>query len=152
MSAGFEQDETGKQTLTHFIKEENIRNRFAAFGQSSDDSIFAVWKQDDGRMPVVYLGEGGTAKIITESIDDFIDLLAIGYRCVESDDITIEPIYDDTETKAHFNNKVFREFYTNTFKKEIATTGIAINKRALTCDNLFDWLMINSTSFKEWNT
>jgi flavin-binding protein dodecin len=152
MSAGFEQDETGKQTLTHFIKEENIQNRFAAFGQSSDDSIFAVWKQDDGRMPVVYLGEGGTAKIITESMEDFIDLLAINYRDVESADITTEPIYDDAKTKEHFNNRNFRDFYTKTFKKGIATTGLAMNKRALTCDNSFEWLMTNSASFKEWNT
>jgi hypothetical protein len=152
MSAGFEQNETGKHTLTHFITEENIQNRFAAFGQSSDDCIFAVWKQDDGRLPVVFLGEAGTAKILAESIEDFIDLLAIGYRYVEADDITIEPIYDDEETKEHFNNKAFRDFYTHTFKKEIATSGAEIKARASTCDNLFDWLMTNSAHFKGWNS
>jgi hypothetical protein len=152
MCAGFENDDTGKNTLTHFINEENIQNRFAAFGHSSDDSIFAVWKQDDGRQPVVFLGEGGTAKILAESIEDFIDLVAIGYRYVEADDITIEPIYDDEETKEHFNNRAFRDFYTHTFKKEIATSGAEIKARASTCDNLFDWLMTNSAHFKDWNS
>jgi hypothetical protein len=152
MSAGFEQDETGKDTLKHFVTEENIQNRFAAFGQSSDDSIFAVWKQDDGRLPVVYLGEGGLAKIIAASIEDFIDLLAIGYRYVEADDITIAPVYEDEATREFLNNTAFRTFYTQTFNKEIAPTGLEIKNRALTCDNLFDWLMVNSASFKEWNS
>jgi hypothetical protein len=152
MGAGFEHDNSGKNTLTHFIKEETIQNRFAVFGHTGDDSLFAVWKQDDGRLPVIYLGDGGTAKVITESIEDFIDLLAINYRDVEDANITIEPTYDDGEIKERFNNRAFRAFYTQTLNRAIQTTGAEIKARAETCDNLFDWLMANSAGFKEWNS
>jgi hypothetical protein len=150
MGAGFEHFNSGKETLKHFVTEEGIQDRFAVFGHSADDSLFAVWQQDNGALPVIYLGEGGVARVITSSIEDFIDLLVINYRDVEHADISTEPVYDNDEIKEQFNNRAFQTVYKNVFGKEIASNGAAIKAKAASCDNLFDWLIANSASFKEW--
>jgi hypothetical protein len=110
--------------------------------------MVCCWQQDDGRMPVVIIGEGGQSNVIAKDMDDFIALLAIGYYEFWSADISMEPQWDSQEQEAEFNNKEFQLFYKSTFGKEILKDGSSIIEGIKSCDNLRDWLLKN---YQPWN-
>ncbi|WDM79531.1 hypothetical protein ACCQ13_01945 [Xanthomonas sp. NCPPB 1638] len=49
------------------------------FGKNPDGSAFAVWQAPDGGYPVVFLGSEGENAALACDIDQFLQLLAIGY-------------------------------------------------------------------------
>jgi hypothetical protein len=146
----FEFDGNGKETIKHWIDDEEVANRFAVFGQTADLDMFCIWQRDDGSMPVVRIGGGGSTDVLTATIDDFIDLLAINYYEVEGDDLSIEPIWADDETKASFENAEFRKFYTAAFKKEIPATAKNIIAKVQNREELYDWLCKNYQPWTEF--
>jgi hypothetical protein len=58
--------------MTYWLTDPVIQDRFAVFGQTADLNMFAVWKQDDGKMPVVLVGQAGLARVLAADMDDFI--------------------------------------------------------------------------------
>jgi hypothetical protein len=150
ISGDFELDDDGKTTLTYWLMDPVVQDRFAVFGQTADLNMFCVWKQDDGKMPVVLVGQSGLARVLTATMDDFIQLLAIGYYSPACDDWSQPPVFDSPEIAEQWKNTKFQQFYTATFGKEIPKTGQEIADRASGCDDLFAWLVANEESWKQW--
>jgi hypothetical protein len=148
ISGLFEFDDHGKETITYWITDKKIAKQFAVFGQTADLDMFCIWKHENGTFPVVRIGNGGSANVLTANMDDFIDLLAINYYEVEVSDLTIEPIYDDKEVRKNFENTEFRKFYTETFKKEIQKTGKDIVAKVKNPKEIYTWLCAN---YQPWN-
>jgi hypothetical protein len=150
MGSGVELFDNGRRHTEEWITDKKISIQFALFASAnSDNTHIFLWNRDDGTMPVVSIGEGGVAEVVTASIEDFFELLAIGYYEI-GDDINIEPVYESEELKEFRNNRKFRSFYTETFKKEIPSTGAAIEERAEKVGNFYEWLCDNYEPWKEW--
>jgi hypothetical protein len=150
MGSGVELFDNGRRHTEEWITDKKISNQFALFASAnSDNTHLFVWNKDVGTMPVVSIGEGGVSEVVTASIEDFFELLAIGY-CDIGDDITVEPVYDSEELREFRNNRKFRAFYTETFKKEIPSNGAAIEERAEKVGNFYEWLCDNYEPWKEW--
>jgi hypothetical protein len=148
ISGLFEFDDHGKETITYWIKDKKVAKQFAVFGQTADLDMFCIWKHENGTFPIVRIGNGGSANVLTANMDDFIDLLAINYYEVEVADLSIEPFYDDEESRNNFENTAFRKFYTETFKKEIQKTGKDIIAKVADKKEIYTWLCAN---YQPWN-
>jgi hypothetical protein len=148
ISGLFEMNDNGKSTMSHWIEDEKVAERFGVFGSLPNGDMVCYWQQDDGRMPVVIIGEGGRSDVIAKDMDDFIALLAIGYYEFWSADISIGPKWDSQDQEAEFNNKEFQLFYKSTFGKEILKDGSSIIEGLKSCDNLREWLLKN---YQPWN-
>jgi hypothetical protein len=148
ISGLFEFDDNGKKTITYWIKDKKVAKQFAVFGQTADLDMFCIWKHENGTFPVVRIGNGGSANVLTANMDDFIDLLSINYYEVEVADLTIEPVYDSEEVRRNFENTEFRKFYTETFKKEIHKTGKDIGAKVADKKEIYTWLCAN---YQPWN-
>jgi hypothetical protein len=150
MGSGVELFNNGRKHTEEWITDKKISNQFALFASAnSDNTHLLLWNKDDGTMPVVSIGEGGVAKVVTANLEDFFELLAIGYYEL-GDDISIEPVYPNEDTKQFRNNSKFRDFYAKTFNTEIPKTGASIKERAEKIDNFYKWLCNNYEPWKEW--
>jgi hypothetical protein len=150
ISGLFEMNENGKGTLQHWITEKNIAERFGIFGSLPDGDMIGVWQQDNGRMPIVWIGNGGTSRVIAKDMDDFIALLAIGYYEFWGVDISLPPVWETEEQQKEFSNPAFQKFYVDTFGKPILADGKTILEGIPTCDDLYEWLKKNYAPWREW--
>jgi hypothetical protein len=149
ISGLFEMDDDGKGTLRHWINDEKVAQRFGIFGALPNGDMIGAWLQDDGKMPIVWIGEGATTNIIAANMDDFIALLAIGYYEFWSADITQPVLWENEEQQKAFNNNAFQQFYTTTFNKPILQNGISILENNKSCNELREWLLKNYEPWKE---
>jgi hypothetical protein len=150
MGGGVELFDNGRFHTEEWIKYKHISNQLALFASANSDNLHIfLWNKADGTQPVVSIGEGGVAKVVAANIEDFFELVAIGYYEI-NDDVSLEPVYPNDDAKLFRDNTKFRKFYTDTFKKEIPANGAAIEKRAEQVGNFYQWLCDNYEPWKEW--
>lgn len=152
MGGHFEICDNSNNLLQHVVDiNGNAAKKLAILGTNSADEVFCIWQKDKKTMPVVFLGEAGRAKVIAENIDDFIQLLAVGYYEIEIADYDNSPVFP--EGAEHWANPKFQAFYTKTFKKEIPKMGAEIVARnTTTSKDFFSWMCENDALWKEWNS
>jgi hypothetical protein len=148
ISGLWEMNDNGKGTMQHWITEKKVAERFGVFGSLPNGDIIGAWLQDDGRMPIIMIGEGGLSKVVAKDMDDFMALLAIGYYEFWSADISLPPIWENDDQQKQFSNPDFQKFYVDTFVKPILPDGKSILEGVATCDNLREWLLKN---YAPWN-
>lgn len=138
ISGRFELCENGKEYISTWIAEEEIRKRFAVFGTSANKSLYCVWLQDNGQTTIAYIGTGGVTKIFASNMKEFVRLLAIGYEDLCRDDLSRVPESRD------FVNKDFQNWVVQTFHTTIPSIGQDIAD-AVTheSDDLGRWLVAN---------
>jgi hypothetical protein len=96
-------------------------DRLALFGAGPDGSMYCIWKQDDGREPIVHLGsEGDALKVLAGNMRDFLALLAVGYGEIGHEDVAEPP------ARAEDINPDFRRWVESTLGIEIPNLGMAI--------------------------
>jgi hypothetical protein len=146
----FEIIENSNNMLQHLV---NINGKAAKYlaviGENGASEIFCLWQKDNKNAPIVLLGEAGAARIVAENIDDFIQLLAVGYYEIEVADYDAEPVFP--EGADHWKNPEFQAFYKKKFKQEIPKTGTGIAARITSKDAVFfDWMCENDELWKQW--
>ena len=100
-------------------------DQLAQFGAGADGSLYCIWKQSDGREPIVHLGSEGDALIVLASnMKEFITLLAIGYGEIGFEDLSVPP-----QEEEDINPK-FQKWVEDTFSVKIPATGGEIVDRA----------------------
>jgi hypothetical protein len=146
----FEIIENSNNMLKHLVNMDDKAAKYlAVIGDNGADNVFCIWQKDKKNAPIVMLGEAGSARVIAENMDDFIELLAVGYYEIEAADYDLEPVFP--EGAEHWKNAEFQAFYTKKFKKEIPKTGAEIVARIITKDaEFFDWLCDNDDNWKQW--
>jgi hypothetical protein len=146
----FEVNDDSNNMIKHwFDADSKIMNNFAVIGETSSQAIFCIWNKDKKSQPIVCFEEGGRAKVLTADIEDFIQLLAIGYYEIEIADFDKEPIFE-AKTE-HWRNEKFQAFYAKTFKKDIPKTGAKIvDRKGISDEVLLDFLCENDSFWKQW--
>jgi hypothetical protein len=146
----FEIIENSNNMLKHLVNMEgNAAKYLAVISDNGADNVFCIWLKDKKNMPIVMLGEAGSARVIAENMDDFIQLLAVGYYEIEVADYDTEPVFP--EGAEHWKNAEFQAFFKKKFKKEIPKTGAEIVARKVTTDaEFFHWLCENDDNWKQW--
>ncbi len=139
----FEINQNSNKMMEHWTNpDSNAAQNIAVIGETSAQNLFAIWKADKKNMPIVLIAEGDEYRVMAANIDDFIQLLAIGYYGVEFADTSKPPVFD--ANNEHWKNPKFQAFYKKTFKKEIPITGQEIVERKGVSDNDFrEWMMKN---------
>jgi hypothetical protein len=148
ISGLFEINDNGKGTMQHWITEKKVAERFGIFGSLPNGDMVGAWLQDDGRMPIIMIGEGGLSRVVAKDMEDFMALLAIGYYEFWSVDMNLPPIWENEEQQKEFSNPDFQKFYVDTFAKPILPDGKIILAGIATCDDLREWLLKN---YAPWN-
>jgi hypothetical protein len=121
-----------------WISDPKAQLKFAPIGQSPNGDLFFIWNQDDGKLPIVYLGEGQMAKHYAKNIEDFILLLAVGYEDVAF--AHVGPPENGSKANANFINWVMQKL-----NKEIPTSGVEIVEEARAKgDDLYTWFKNNN--------
>jgi hypothetical protein len=148
----FEVIENSNNMLKHLVNMDDKAAKYlAVIGDNGADNVFCIWQKDKKNAPIVMLGEAGSARVIAENMDDFIELLVVGYYEIEAADYDIEPIFP--EGAGHWKNAEFQAFYKKKFKKEIPKIGADIVARIITKDaEFFDWLCDNDDNWKQWRS
>ncbi len=109
----------------------SVKKQFGVFGVGGDGSLLAVWRQDDGRMPVVRLdSESVDNHVLAGDFVQFLRLLAIGYGELRS-------AYFDVLPK-DAPNEEFQDWVCETFKVTLPATGAEITKPAQAQHDDFD--------------
>jgi hypothetical protein len=146
----FEINDDSNNMIKHwFDADSEIMHNFAVIGETSSQAVFSIWNKDKKSQPIVCFEEGGKAKVLTADIDDFIQLLAIGYYEIEMAEFDKEPIFE--EGTEHWENEKFKSFYKKTFKKDIPKTGAAIiARKGISDEILLDFLYENDSFWKQW--
>ena len=92
ISGGFELRADDYEAVRHWFGHPRVVDRFGVFGAGPDGSLYAMWKQEDGRQPIVHMGsEGQNNFVLAGSFRDFLRLLAVGYSEIGFDDLTVAP-------------------------------------------------------------
>jgi hypothetical protein len=140
----FEINENSNKMIQHWAKPNSlVAQNIAVIGETSEQNLFCIWKADKKNMPIVFIGEGAEYRVLAANIDDFIQLLAIGYYTVEWADYGKPPVFD--AQNEHWKNPKFQAFYTKKFKKNIPATGREIVDRKGFSDADFSkWMAENS--------
>ncbi len=114
---------------------DEVVDRFGVFGKGPDGSLYAIWRQDDGRCAVVHLGsEGQNNFVLAEDMKQFVRLLAVGYREIGFDDLRAAP-------KPIGINSAFQGWVKKTFNTTIPAIGSEIVDRAKgTHDDFQSWI------------
>jgi hypothetical protein len=146
----FEVIENSNNMLKHLVNMDGKAAKYlAVIGDNGADNVFCIWQKDKKNAPIVMLGEAGSARVIAENMDDFIQLLAVGYYEIEVADYDLEPTFPDGAE--HWKNAEFQVFFKKKFKKEIPKIGADIVARISTKDvEFFDWLCDNDDNWKQW--
>ena len=134
ISGGFELYADVHNSIELWFGTPAVVDRFGVFGCGPDGSLFAIWRQDDGRQPIVHMGsEGQNNFVLACNGVDFLRLLAIGYDEIGFEDLSQPP------TTAP--NKLFQNWVAQTFAVSIPTIGSEITKAAEnTHDNFEAWI------------
>ena len=99
--------------------------RLAQFGAGADGALYCIWKQEDGREPIVHLGsEGDALMVLAGDMKEFLTLLAIGYGELGFEDLSIPP--QDQECI----QPKFQSWVEETFQVKIPATGKEMVDRA----------------------
>jgi hypothetical protein len=146
----FEIIENSNNMLKHLVNMDGKAAKYlAVIGDNGADNVFCIWQKDKKNTPIVMLGEAGSARVIAENMDDFIQLLAVGYYEIEVADYDAEPVFP--EGAEHWKNPEFQAFYKKKFKKEIPKTGAEIVARITTQNEVFfNWLCDNDDGWRQW--
>ncbi|MEM9415069.1 MAG: hypothetical protein AAGA29_06260 [Planctomycetota bacterium] len=108
-------------TISSWFGSHAADDRLALFGAGADGSPYCIWKQEDGRQPIVHMGsEGDALMVLAGNIIDFIRLLAVGYEEIGFEDLSVPP---DSGTGI---NVAFQKWVTETFDVLIPATGSEI--------------------------
>ena len=104
----------------------DIGESFVQFGASGDGGLYCLWKVGD-HYPVIFLdSEGEQNRVLAESVNDFMQLLAIGYNELGYDDLSQPPIYKE---ESLINTK-FQDWCKDTFQFNILENGNEIFNKA----------------------
>jgi hypothetical protein len=146
----FEITENSNNMLKHVVDMEGkAAKQLAVIGENGSSEVFCLWQKDKKNAPVVMLGEAGSARVIAENMDDFIQLLAVGYYEIEYADYDTKPTFP--EGADHWKNPEFQAFFKKKFKKDVPKTGAEIVGRKTTTDaEFFNWLCENDALWKPW--
>jgi hypothetical protein len=146
----FEIIENSNNMLKHVVDMDGkAAKQLAVIGENGSSEVFCLWQKDKKNAPVVMLGEAGSARVIAENMDDFIQLLAVGYYEIEYADYDTEPTFP--EGAEHWKNSEFQAFFKKKFKKDVPKTGAEIMARKTTTDaEFFNWLCENDALWKPW--
>jgi hypothetical protein len=146
----FEIIENSNNLLKHLVNiDGKAAKSLAVIGDNGADNVFCIWEKDKKNAPIVMLGEAGSARVMAENMDDFIQLLAVGYYEIEAADYDSEPVF--FEGADHWKNAEFQAFYKKKFKKEVPKTGAEIVGRIATKDaDFFNWICDNDALWKQW--
>lgn len=146
----FEVIENSNNMLKHLVNMDGkAAKSLAVIGDNGADNVFCIWQKDKKNAPIVMLGEAGSARVIAENMDDFIQLLAVGYYEIEAADYDLEPTFP--EGAEHWKNAEFQAFYKKKFKQEIHKTGAEIVARITTQNDVFfSWLCDNDDGWRQW--
>jgi hypothetical protein len=108
------------QSIENWSGTESVVDRFGVFGKDPDGSMYSVWRQDDGRCPIVQMGsEGQNNFVLAGDMIDFIRLLAVGYDEIRLADLA-------SPGTPEYVNKPFRAWVSQMFHVPIPETGIEI--------------------------
>ncbi len=100
-------------------------DRLAQFGAGADGSLYCIWKQGDGREPVVHMGsEGDSLMVLAGTMKEFLRLLAVGYGELGFEDVSLPPEEPDDI------NPSFQKWVEDTFDVIVPATGQEIVDRA----------------------
>ena len=111
-----------------------VVDRFGVFGSGSDGSLFAIWRQDDGRQPVVFMDSDGQDNfVLASNCVDFLRLLAVGYDEIGFDNLSQPP--------EEAPDSQFRDWVKQTFAVAIPRFGDEIVEAAMdTHDDFQAWI------------
>jgi hypothetical protein len=146
----FEIIENSNNMLKHVVDMEGkAAQNLAVIGENGSSEIFCLWQADKKNAPIVMLGEAGAARIIAENMDDFIQLLAVGYYEIEVANFDEIPVFP--EGADHWKNPEFQSFYKKKFKKEVPKTGAEIvARKTITDADFFNWMCENDDTWAQW--
>jgi hypothetical protein len=107
-------------SITHWFGTDAVADRLAVFGSGPDGSLYCIWRQEDGRQPIVHLGsEGLNNFVLAGNMVDFIRLLAAGYGELGFEDLAEPPEPGGV-------NPRFQEWVRRTFVVTIPKVGAEI--------------------------
>jgi len=110
--------------ISHWFGTDTILDRFGMFGAGADGSPYAVWLQDDGRTPIIYMGsEGVNNFVLAPDFVQFLRLLAVGYNEIGFEDLSVPPTGQGA-------NPVFQDWVRKSFSVDIPSTGSEITEPA----------------------
>ena len=93
VSGSFELRADDGEAIYWWFRSHAADDRLAQFGAGADGSLYCVWKQADGREPIVHLGsEGDALMVLAGSIQEFITLLAVGDGEIGFEDLPAPPV------------------------------------------------------------
>ena len=118
ISGCFELRADDGEAIYWWFRSHEADSRLAQFGAGPDGSLYCIWKQEDGREPIVHMGsEGNALMVLAGSMKEFIRLLAIGYEEIGFEDLSVTPT---TQTGV---NPIFQKWVTQTFDVVIPAIG-----------------------------
>ncbi len=121
ISGYFELRADDDEAIYWWFRSHAADNRLAQFGAGADGSLYCIWKQEDGREPVVHMGsEGDALTVLGGSMKEFITLLAIGYGEIGYEDLSAPPSHKECI------NPRFQKWVAEAFKVDIPATGQGI--------------------------
>lgn len=125
------------EAIRHWFGTPAVVDRFGVFGNGADGSLYAIWRQDDGRQPIVHLGsEGINNFVLSSDFVSFLRLLAIGYNEIGFDDLS-QPPHEPDEPP----NESFQHWVSQTFSVSIPATGAEITEPARAAHDDFEkWI------------
>ena len=136
ISGSFELRADDGEAIYWWFRSHAADDRLAQFGAGPDGSFYCIWKQFDGRQPIVHMGsEGNELKILAGTMKDFITLLAVGY-----DELGFENLENEPLEKEGINEE-FQNWVSETFSVTIPKTGLDIfNSANTTHDDFEAWI------------
>jgi hypothetical protein len=106
--------------IRYWFGKDTVTDRFGMFGAGADGSLYNLWIQDDGRIPIVHMGsEGENNFVLASNFKEFLRLLAVGYDEIGFDDLSVPPKSEDI-------NPEFQSWVRETFQVSIPTVGTEI--------------------------
>ena len=136
--ADLELFEYGRKRWGGLLSPESLA-QLEMFGQTGSGGIYAIWQLGDGRRPVVYLcDEGLDTCLVSRNLQDFIELIAIGYYRFPIDSSLPPELETDQEGRELLAG--FQSWAATTLQCKIPATG-----KSLTIHNSKDY-----PNFSEW--
>jgi hypothetical protein len=132
------------EIISRFIKNDEHRKRFAAFGSSSDAYPYFIFLTDDKQQWVVHLSSGQGAYVVANTFNEFMQAIAIGYTDYPFEDYNLPPA-DASGAKPDFQKWLKENYNLDTPK-----IGKEIWEKAQTNQKIFDeWLTKNCNYWGE---
>lgn len=124
ISGAFELRKHEVETICLWFGSERAVGHLAQFGAGSDGCLYCIWRQGDGRSPIVHMGSEGQDNVVLASDAlGFLRLLAIGYEDIGDADFSSPPEPDCA-------NPAFQAWVSETYGVTIPKTGSEITLTA----------------------